>query len=176
MGGAEKGSVMHVPLRASLHIRTSIRIDYAPDICKDYKETGYCGFGDSCKFMHDRGDYKMGWQIDRDYEAQEKKKREMIAQGWDPEAEAEGAEGEEESEDDDLPFACSLCRELWDDKTTPIKTRCGHYFHEQCALKQNTRTGKCAVCEKPTQGIFNVASEIQRKMKRKRERDAEKFP
>ena len=33
---------------------------------KDYKETGFCGFGDSCKFIHDRSDYKMGWQIERE--------------------------------------------------------------------------------------------------------------
>lgn len=25
------------------------RFDYQPDICKDYKETGRCGYGDSCK-------------------------------------------------------------------------------------------------------------------------------
>lgn len=24
-------------------------------VCKDYKETGRCGYGDSCVFMHDRG-------------------------------------------------------------------------------------------------------------------------
>lgn len=30
-----------------------------PDICKDYKETGFCGFGDSCKFLHDRSDYML---------------------------------------------------------------------------------------------------------------------
>ena len=41
------------------------RFDYQPDICKDYKETGYCGYGDACKFVHDRGDYKSGWEIDR---------------------------------------------------------------------------------------------------------------
>ena len=46
----------------------SFRWDYAPDICKDYKETGFCGFGDSCKFMHDRGDYKFGWQLEREQE------------------------------------------------------------------------------------------------------------
>ena len=45
------------------------RWDYAPDICKDYKETGFCGFGDSCKFMHDRSDYKFGWQLEREMEA-----------------------------------------------------------------------------------------------------------
>jgi len=59
---------------------STFRFDYQPDLCKDYKETGYCGYGgtqlnaaaipilnstntDSCKFMHDRGDYKSGWQV-----------------------------------------------------------------------------------------------------------------
>ncbi|KAH0828173.1 hypothetical protein J3R83DRAFT_3875 [Lanmaoa asiatica] len=36
-----------------------------PDVCKDYKETGYCGFGDTCKFLHDRGTYLAGWQLDK---------------------------------------------------------------------------------------------------------------
>ncbi|KAI3800579.1 hypothetical protein L1987_28670 [Smallanthus sonchifolius] len=57
---SEKAGGSHGPLRASAHIRVSARFDYQPDICKDYKETGYCGYGDSCKFMHDRGDYKSG--------------------------------------------------------------------------------------------------------------------
>jgi hypothetical protein len=47
-----------------LHTLTP-RFDYQPDICKDYKETGFCSYGDSCKFMHDRGDYKSGWELDR---------------------------------------------------------------------------------------------------------------
>ena len=33
------------PLRAPLYLRSTVRWDYQPDICKDYKETGYCGFG-----------------------------------------------------------------------------------------------------------------------------------
>ena len=49
--GAEKGGGAHGPLRASQHIRTTVRFDYQPDICKDYKETGFCGYGDSCKFV-----------------------------------------------------------------------------------------------------------------------------
>ena len=53
------------PQRAPAHLRATVRWDYAPDICKDFKETGFCGFGDSCKFMHDRSDYKFGWQLER---------------------------------------------------------------------------------------------------------------
>ena len=33
------------PLRAPAHLRATVRWDYQPDICKDYKETGMCGFG-----------------------------------------------------------------------------------------------------------------------------------
>jgi RING finger protein 113A len=46
-------------------VTTAPRFDYQPDICKDYKETGFCSYGDSCKFMHDRGDYKSGWELER---------------------------------------------------------------------------------------------------------------
>lgn len=56
---------IHGPQRVSQFVRTTIRIDYQPDICKDYKETGFCSYGDSCKFLHDRGDYKQGWELDR---------------------------------------------------------------------------------------------------------------
>jgi RING finger protein 113A len=45
------------PIRATANIRTITLVDYQPDVCKSYKETGFCGYGDSCKFMHDRGDY-----------------------------------------------------------------------------------------------------------------------
>lgn len=40
--------------RKHAFIKSSIRMDYQPDICKDYKETGFCNRGDSCKFLHDR--------------------------------------------------------------------------------------------------------------------------
>lgn len=63
---SEKAGGAHGPIRASTHIGVSARFDYQPDICKDYEETGYCGYGDSCKFMHDRGDYKSGWQLEKE--------------------------------------------------------------------------------------------------------------
>jgi RING finger protein 113A len=61
----ENTVAVHGPQRVSQFVRTTIRVDYQPDICKDYKETGFCSYGDTCKFLHDRGDYKSGWEIDR---------------------------------------------------------------------------------------------------------------
>lgn len=65
-GNAASGMVRKGPVRAPAHLRATVRWDYQPDICKDYKETGFCGFGDSCKFLHDRSDYKFGWQLERE--------------------------------------------------------------------------------------------------------------
>jgi hypothetical protein len=31
---------------------------------------GYCGFGDSCKFSHDRSDYKYGCQLEQEWNQQ----------------------------------------------------------------------------------------------------------
>jgi RING finger protein 113A len=98
-------------------VRISCRFDYQPDVCKDYKETGYCGFGDSCKFMHDRGDYKTGWQLEQEWDdkqralAKERENREFMEQH---------EVVEEQDSDDDLPFACLICRK---DFKSPIVTR-----------------------------------------------------
>ena len=76
---SEKGAGAHGPLRASANVRLTFIMDYKPDICKDYKETGYCGYGDACKFLHDRGDYKHGWQLDKDWEKKEEARKEAQA-------------------------------------------------------------------------------------------------
>lgn len=44
-GNAGSGSNSVGPMRAPTNIRSTVRWDYQPDICKDYKETGFCGFG-----------------------------------------------------------------------------------------------------------------------------------
>jgi RING finger protein 113A len=33
------------PIKASTNVRTITVTDFAPDVCKDYKQTGFCGFG-----------------------------------------------------------------------------------------------------------------------------------
>ncbi|KAL6982089.1 hypothetical protein U1Q18_023705 [Sarracenia purpurea var. burkii] len=157
---AEKAGGAHGPLRASAHIRVSARFDYQPDICKDYKETGYCGYGDACKFMHDRGDYKSGWQLEKEWDEAEKVRKRNLALGGDDMDEGI-ADQSDEDDDASLPFACFICRQPFVD---PVVTRCKHYFCEHCALKHHAKNKKCFVCNQPTNGIFNTAQEIKKKM------------
>ncbi|XP_031100323.1 zinc finger CCCH domain-containing protein 1-like [Ipomoea triloba] len=156
---SEKAGGSHGPLRASAHIRVSARFDYQPDICKDYKETGYCGYGDSCKFMHDRGDYKSGWQLEKEWDEAEKAKKRRMEMGMLDDDES--AEQSDDDDDDALPFACFICRQPFVD---PVMTKCKHYFCEHCALKHHAKNKKCFVCNQPTLGIFNTAFEIRKKM------------
>lgn len=44
-----KGGARFGPVKGPANVRTITLTDYQPDICKDYKETGFCGFGDTCK-------------------------------------------------------------------------------------------------------------------------------
>ncbi|CAH9068168.1 unnamed protein product [Cuscuta europaea] len=158
---SEKAGGSHGPLRASAHIRVSARFDYQPDICKDYKETGYCGYGDSCKFMHDRGDYKPGWQLEKEWDEAEKARKKRMEMGLLDDDDEQSGEKSDDGEDDSLPFACFICRQPFVD---PVVTKCKHYFCEHCALKHHAKNKKCFVCNQPTLGIFNTAFEIRKKM------------
>lgn len=97
-----------------------MRWDYQPDICKDYKETGFCGFGgkiyrlliicvvkkstilisDSCKFLHDRSDYKFGWQLERE-----------TADGTYGAEDDDPSKYEIKDDKEELPFKCWICRD-----------------------------------------------------------------
>lgn len=130
------------PQKSASTIRTVTIVDYQPDVCKDYKETGFCGFGDTCKFLHDRGTYLAGWQLDK-----------LAAE---PQKNADEAESDSDS-DEDIPFACLICRKPY---TDPVVTRCGHYFCSSCAIKRFAKTPKCLACNAPTGGIFNRADKV----------------
>ncbi|ETO15210.1 hypothetical protein RFI_22153 [Reticulomyxa filosa] len=69
------------PQRAPDNVKITCRFDYQPDICKDWKETGYCGYGLSCKFVHDRSDYKAGWQIENDWNQKREKLKLKVKAG-----------------------------------------------------------------------------------------------
>lgn len=164
-GNAYKGVTMKGPQRAALNIRSTVRWDYAPDICKDYKETGSCGYGDSCVFLHDRSDYKLGWQIDA----------ELDGGRYAPRKTDDGPQDVRRyeissDEDDDLPFACYICRQPF---KKPVKTKCGHFFCEKCAIKHYRKSTKCYVCGTQTSGVFNPAKDLIRKINEKQKAEHE---
>lgn len=150
-GGLKAG-----PVKATGFVRQSIVIDYNPSVCKDYKQTGYCGYGQNCKYVHDRGDYKSGWEIDKEWEAKQRGEEE------------EDYEIHSDEDDEELPFACFICRNEFVD---PVVTKCGHYFCENCALKQERKKKRCFICNEPTGGIFNQPHALIAKLKEKKDKE-----
>ena len=144
------------PVRAPAFLRATTRWDYAPDICKDYKETGFCGFGDSCKFMHDRSDYKFGWQLENEYTEQQKYRTSKSDTN-----NADASQYEISSDEEELPFKCLICRESFE---KPVVTKCKHYFCEKCVLAHCRKSMRCYVCGVDTKGMFNPAKEIIARM------------
>ncbi|KAG8139761.1 putative RING finger protein [Naja naja] len=125
MGNASSSMVRKGPIRAPEHLRATVRWDYQPDIY-------------SCKFLHDRSDYKHGWQIERELD--------------------EGRYGHNDEEnykissvEDELPFKCFICRSSF---KNPVVTKCKHYFCENCALQHYRKTQRCYVCDKQTNEKF----------------------
>lgn len=166
------------PIKAPTFVRTTCRFDYQPDICKDYKETGFCGYGDTCIYMHDRGDTISGWQFEREWEA--KRHAEQKIKQKDLEKFATGISKQDVKGDDNdnkeygtnmtgdlLPFACFLCREAFKE---PVVTTCGHYFCHTCILSKVTgievSSSECPVCGNETHKVFNYPSKLDLKKRR----------
>lgn len=136
------------PVRAVSNIRMTCRFDYAPDLCKDYNETGFCGFGDSCKFVHDRGDYKSGWELEQEWEAAQRGHNQsdeqfLVEQAIDEPARPEGS-----------PESCQICEGEF--RKPIVVTKCGHYFCERCALGHARKETSCFVCRSPINGQFQI--------------------
>lgn len=155
-GNAGSGVNSAGPMRAPTNIRSTVRWDYQPDICKDYKETGFCGFGDSCKFLHDRSDFKYGWQLELEERAKQNSK------GYECDSDDDDKKYEINSDEEDLPFKCLICRKSFEN---PVMTKCNHYFCEKCALERYKKSTRCFVCNQQTSGVFNPARKLMERLK-----------
>ena len=176
------------PLKAPTNIRTITVTDFAPDVCKDYKQTGFCGFGDSCKFLHAREDYAQGWQLDRDWEIKKKNPNakthyktlgnaanplrpppSKLHGDRDRDGDGDGGGGDElDRELEKIPFACVICKKEY---KNPIVTKCVHYFCEKCAIdRYKKKNPSCAICGGRTDGVFNMAKGLQKKLDEKKRR------
>lgn len=155
------------PVKAPTNVRAITVTDFAPDVCKDYKQTGFCGFGDSCKFLHAREDYKQGWQLDKEWEKAGRAEKAGTAKKED-----EGLD-EEEKLLKEIPFKCVICK---GDYKMPVVTKCGHYFCEKCAMQRYMKEKKkgCAMCGADTRGSFGVAKKLKGLLERKEKREEER--
>jgi RING finger protein 113A len=162
------------PIRAAQHVRVTARFDYQPDICKDYKDTGFCGFGDTCIYLHDRGDTMSGWQLEKQWEEEQKLKKdkqEKELQDFVDRHAGSGdghfkpaASGEPAVSEDGLPFACYLCRDYFKD---PVVSNCMHYFCQNCILNHVRSTSEsCPICNKDMHGVFNQPTKLLAKKRR----------
>lgn len=131
-----KGSGKKISQAANL--RNTLLMDFQPDVCKDFKQTGYCGYGDSCKFLHSRDDFKAGWKLNQDWKVDELEKNEENVI--------------------DIPFKCAICK---NDYKTPVRTNCDHYFCRKCFVDRNITEKTCFICGAETGGIAKIVPNLK---------------
>lgn len=167
--------------KVASNIRSNIIQDYDPNVCKDWKRYGSCGFGgescllvaclcldspcvltlflDSCKFLHAQEDYKQDWQLDTEWDTLTKGKNNIggrIITSADRKMVKDQDDGHD-GKAEDFPSICSLCSKTF---KKPIITRCGHYFCEPCALGRYKNDPGCAICGAATNGIFPLCQNV----------------
>jgi len=129
------------PSSAPAFVRATTITDYNPNLCKDYNQTGYCGYGDSCIYIHDRTTYVSGNVLDQRWDAMisSKKKTKVPKQ---------------QEEEAAITTCCLVCKTV---SNLLVKTRCNHIFCETCAYARfNKGITSCEECGAQTLGIFNV--------------------
>lgn len=132
------------PINAPNNIRTTCRFDYAYGLCKDWKVSGYCGYGDSCIFVHDRSEFKTGWELEKEWEKDQEEKRKKAFK------EKEVEENKKKGIETEIEPGCGICN-----GKKEVITQCKHKFCFKCCMEQYQKSPKCYTCGKDTKGIFN---------------------
>jgi len=140
-GSSRKPASKFGPSSAPAYVRATTIVDYKPDLCKDYNETGYCGYGDTCIYLHDRTTYVAGNVLDQRWEELVKK------------AKSGGEKSTTNAASDPATNTCGICKKIL--ANPAVRTRCGHSFCQSCAFTRFDKDPTCAVCGLATMGIFN---------------------
>lgn len=135
----ERAAIKSGPLKPiAENVKTTTLTDFQPDVCKDFMKTGYCGYGDTCKFLHIRNELRQKKKISKDWQIDTPKSK---------------------KDDERLPFKCVLCEE---DYKSPIKTDCGHIYCKSCFLTRYKRKkSECFICSFETNGVIKPVSKLE---------------
>lgn len=126
-------------IRKKAQCKSGINVDFNPSVCKDYHDNGYCTWGNSCLFAHDRTEYKKGWELDKEWEEEQllKLKNERKARI-------------EKTKTDE----CFICKKK--EYKLPVETNCQHIFCEECIIRHFRSSKNCPICKVLLNGIFNI--------------------